>query len=74
MTVVFPTLVGEMAKRGIKKATVADRIGISVRAFYNKLSGKAPFTWDEVLTITNCFFPDMDPATLFQRVSKEPDT
>lgn len=67
MTVIFPTLVGEIAKRGIKKSVIAERLNISERSLYNKLSGISSFTWEEVCTITNNFFPDMDSTRLFTR-------
>lgn len=63
----YPILAGEIAKRGIKKSAIASAIGISYRAFYNKLSGDAPFTWPEVCQINNQFFPDMDKNELFSR-------
>lgn len=73
MQVVYPTLIGEIAKRGIKKSVIAERLGISKRALYNKLYGIAPFTWPEVQEINQCFFPDFDPPTLFAKAdtSKE---
>ena len=71
MTVVFPTLVGEIAKRGIKKTTIADRLGISTRSLYSKLSGETSFTWEEVCAVTNFFFPDLDPTTLFRRAGDQ---
>lgn len=67
MESVYPTLNGEIAKRGIRKSVIAKRIGISERALYNKLSGSVSFTWDEVLEINSCFFPDYNPAQLFCR-------
>lgn len=67
MQAVYPTLIGEIAKRGIKKNVIAERLGISERAFYNKLHGIAEFTWPEVCTINKCFFPDMDKDDLFRR-------
>lgn len=67
MQTMYPTLVGEIAKRGIKKIAIAKQIGVSERALYNKLAGIAPFTWPEVCSIKDCFFPDMDQETLFQR-------
>lgn len=67
MPVVYPQLAGEISKRGIKKNAIAKRIGISERAFYNKLSGAVSFTWDEVVAINSCFFPDLNPEQLFSR-------
>ena len=63
---VYPTLIGEIAKRGIKKSVIASRLGISERSLYNKLHGNVSFTWPEVQTITTCFFPDLTPTELFE--------
>ncbi len=71
MTVAYPVLIGELARRGIKKNTIAKHIGISERALYNKLSGNVSFTWDEAITIKDSFFPDIDPQRLFARAKKE---
>ena len=60
MSVAYPTLAGEIAKRGIKKSIIAERIGLSQRSLYNKLSGSVSFTWDEAMTITKIFFPDLE--------------
>lgn len=65
MQIAYPMLVGEIAKRGIKKSSIAKRIGISDRALYNKMSGAVSFTWDEVVEINSCFFPDLDKNVLF---------
>ena len=67
MAVVFPNLVAEIAKRGIKKTTIAERIGVSTRTLYSKLGGETSFSWEEVCEIKDCFFPDMDQETLFKR-------
>lgn len=55
----YPNLVAEIAKRGIKKQAIASALGISYRAFYNKISGRVPFTWPEACIIRDTFFPDM---------------
>ena len=65
MKIIYPVLIGEIAKRGIKKSAIATQINISVKSLYNKLSGVTPFTWDEVCKINSCFFPDMDKNDLF---------
>lgn len=70
MSTVYPTLAGEIAKRGIRKTVIARQLGISERAFYNKLSGSASFTWDEVCFINKNFFPDIEPAMLFARADQ----
>lgn len=71
MLAAYPTLIGEIAKRGIKKSAIAKHLGISERALYNKLSGVASFTWEEVLAINTCFFPDFDPTSLFTRAEQD---
>lgn len=67
MMIVFPNLIAEIAKRGIKKTSIAERIGVSTRTLYSKLSGETSFSWEEVCKIRDCFFPDMDQETLFKR-------
>ena len=61
----FPNLAGEIARRGIKKKAIADALSICNRSLNNKLSGRVPFTWDEVKLIRSQFFPDMSPDDLF---------
>lgn len=61
----YPTLAGEIAKRGIKKKAIAASIGVCQKSLTNKLSGKAPFTWPEVRKIKTQFFPDMKLDELF---------
>lgn len=64
--VYFPILAGEIAKRGIKKKVIADSLGICGKSLNNKMSGRVPFTWDEVKKIRSTFFPDMSPDDLFK--------
>lgn len=71
MLAVYPTLIGEIAKRGIKKSAIAKHLGISERTLYNKLYGIAPFNWEEVLAINTHFFPDFDPTSLFARAEQD---
>lgn len=63
--VFYPILIGEMAKREIRKRDIAECIGVCDKALHNKLNRKAPFTWPEVVTIRRTFFPDMSADTLF---------
>lgn len=72
--VAYPILVGEIAKRGIKKKTIAQSIGVCDKSLSNKLSGRVPFTWPEVATIKNRFFPDLTPEELFQRNDSTQDS
>lgn len=62
---VFPNLEAEIARRGIKKGTICDALGISYRGFRNKMVGTAPITWDEVCIIQSQFFPDISKDRLF---------
>lgn len=66
----YPTLAAEMARLGITKKALADTLGICYRALNNKLSGRVPFTWPEVSTIKDRFFPDMSPEVLFARAEQ----
>ena len=66
--VVYPTLLGEIAKRGIKKKEIAKSIGVCDKTLHNKLNGKVPFTWPEVQKIRNTFFPDLSSDRLFETV------
>ena len=61
----YPVLVGEIAKRGVKKATLAKTIGVSDRTLRNKLAGETAFSLPEAATIRNTFFPDMEMEYLF---------
>lgn len=67
MTIVYPNLAGEIARRGIKKKAIANVLGISERAFRNKMCGKTEFTWPEVQTLNTTYFPDVETVVLFAR-------
>jgi len=69
MQIAYPVLSGEIAKRGIKKCAIASALGISGKSLYNKMCGDVPFTWPEVCSINDRFFPDMDKDSLFSRVN-----
>ena len=72
--VFYPILEREIAGRGIKKKTIAESINICNKSLNNRLSGRVPFTWPEVLKIRNQFFPDMEPDILFSWVDKKAGT
>lgn len=38
-------------KSGIKRSKICEALGISDTSLRNKLTGKTPFTWDEVLAL-----------------------
>lgn len=66
MQSVYPNLIGEIAKRGIKKKAIAQCLGICDKALKNKTDGRTPFTWPEVCKIQKEFFPDINKERLFQ--------
>lgn len=63
----YPVLTAEIARRGIKKKAIAESLGICSKSLCNKLAGRSPFTWPEVVVVRNRFFPDMTPDYLFKR-------
>lgn len=65
--VYYPTLAREIAGRGIKKKVIAESLNICNKSLNNKLTGRAPFTWPEVIKIRDRFFPDMTTEYLFAR-------
>ena len=66
MRMKYGTLTGEIAKRGIKKTAIAKALKISLKAFNNKLTGKSGFTWNEVCTMQDTFFPDITKDRLME--------
>ena len=62
----YPALEGQIAMRGIRKNAIAKAIGCSGRSLNNKLKGRSHFTWDEVVALTDNFFPDMEPEALMR--------
>lgn len=71
MVAAYPELVGEMAKRGLTRTSIAKRLGISTRALYSKLAGDTDFTLSEASTIHTAFFSDVDKESLFARADKQ---
>ena len=70
MCSVYPNLVSEIARRGIKKKAIASALGVTSRSLFNKMAGVVPFTWPETCIIRDTFFPDMDKDILFDRDGK----
>lgn len=56
--------------RGIRRSVVAESIGVSSKALYNKIEGRSPFTWNEACIIQSRFFPDMSKDDLFVNPNK----
>lgn len=67
MKVVYPELIGGLARRSITKTKVAETLGISPRTLYSKLVGETEFTLPEANLIQQQFFPDMRQDRLFRR-------
>lgn len=60
----YPILKAEIAKAGILEKDIAERIGITPRAFSDKMNGKVDWWLSEVLAIHACF-PNGKPLELF---------
>lgn len=69
--VYYLTLEREIAGCGTKKKTIAESISVCNKSLNNKLSGRVPFTWSEVTTIKDRFFPDMTAEALFARADQD---
>lgn len=69
--VYYPMLEREIAGRGIKKKAIAESINVCNKTLNNKLTGRVPFTWPEVSTIRNRFFPDVEPDVLFAQADAD---
>ena len=67
MDVKYPVLTGMIAQRAVTKSKIAEAAGMSEKAFYNKMSGRTSFTWEEVCTIQSQFFPDIEKDELFRK-------
>ena len=61
----YRILNGKITERVILRRDIAQSIGVSSRAFRNKMTGVAPFTWDEVTLIRQKYFPDCSLEQLF---------
>lgn len=61
----YPMLEAKISENGIMKKDIAEKLGISPRAFSEKLAGKVDFWWKEILTIWS-LFPNIDPFDLFK--------
>lgn len=65
MNKAFPNLEAEMARMGIQKKDVAEKLGVRAATISDKMNGKFPFTLDEVVTIKKSFFPNLTLEYLF---------
>ena len=71
----YMNLKAEMVRHGVRDVDIAERIGISDRAFRNKISGRSEFGVKQAIQIRNKFFPDLDVEYLFRDdlAEKSPD-
>lgn len=71
----YINLKAEMVRHGVRDVDIAERIGISDRAFRNKISGRSEFGVKQAIQIRNKFFPDLDVEYLFRDdlAEKSPD-
>lgn len=65
--VYYPNLVSAMAAREINVDTAASALGISGKAFRNKMSGETEFKFPEAEKIQADFFSDIPILDLFKR-------
>lgn len=61
----FPELIGEMAKRGENQTTLAELLGITTGSINNKMAGKTKWTISEMALISNYY--NRDKEELFKR-------
>ena len=59
-------LIGEMSKRGIAIAEIAELLGLHRNSVRNKLYGMSDFTLGEAIAIYDAFFSDSDFRELFR--------
>lgn len=62
----YPVLEGKIAERGIMKKAIAARLGLSYRAFMNRMEGICDFEWREVCALQSTFFPDITKEDLMR--------
>lgn len=71
MKVVYPELIGSLARKSITKIRIANALGISQRTLYSKLTGATDFTFSEANKIQQQFFPDVPIDKLFCRSDEQ---
>lgn len=67
----FSNLRAELARKGLSGRAVADAIGITAQAFYDKMSGRSEFKRSEMFKIQELFFKDSTLDYLFIWVLNE---
>jgi len=67
----FKNLRAEMARQGIKGKQIAAAMGISERAFSNRMKRKPEFLFREMLQIRETFFKGLELPYLFAEMLTE---
>lgn len=62
----YRELLGEMVKKGVSRKILAEKMGITEKTLFNKLTGKTEFTWSEVKIIRNLVSPEKTLEELFK--------
>jgi len=70
----FPNLVAEMARKGLKRKDLAPLFKGRNATVSDKLNGKSPFLLDEAYRIQSTFFPDCTLDYLFARNDQQKTT
>lgn len=59
-----------MKQEGVTRADLQELLNVSEKTIRNKLSGETDFTWEEVRTVRNTYFPTDDFVQLFEQTEK----
>lgn len=59
-------LVYRMKAKGISNEMMCKALGVTEKTLRNKIQGITPFTWDEVKTVRQSFFPEESIEELFK--------
>lgn len=59
-------LLNEIAKKGITRKSLANKIGVTEKTLFNKLNGISDFTFTELKKIRNIVAPEYSLEKLFE--------
>lgn len=60
----FPILAGKLAEKGLTQNDLASHLNITAKTVSKKMLGQTEFSWGEVVSIRDAFFPDMSTDVL----------
>ncbi len=60
-------LKAEVIRHRLTFKQISATLGISEKSLRNKIRGNTDFQWEEIKTIHNTFFPEIDKDVLFAR-------